>query len=69
MDFFTRITPVYRSASVMQSVNPRAQLAAPSGLSSLIGSLFGSATPAYKTADGVGARAPARSTSFWSTAR
>ena len=39
---------------------------APSGLSSLIGSVFGSATPAYKTADGAGARAPAQSASFWS---
>jgi transcription elongation factor len=66
MDFFTRITPVYKSTSVTQGVKPRAQLAAPSGLSSLIGSLFGSATPAYKTADGAGARAPAQSPSFWS---
>jgi hypothetical protein len=66
MDYFTRITPVYKSASVMQGVTPRAQLAAPSGLSSLIGSLFGSARPTYKTVDGGAAKAPAQSSGFWS---
>lgn len=66
MDFFTRITPVYKSASVMQGVTPRAQAAAPSGLSGLFGSLFGSATPIYKTADGAVAKAPAQSSGFWS---
>ena len=66
MDYFTRITPVYKSASVMQGVKPRAQRAAPNGLSGLIGSLFGSARPAYKTVDGGVAKAPAQSSGFWS---
>jgi hypothetical protein len=66
MDFFTRITPVYKSANVMQGATVRAQPAAPSGLSGLIGSLFGSATPAYKTVDGGAAKAPAQSSGFWS---
>jgi hypothetical protein len=50
MDFFSRITPVYKRANVMQGATARVQSAAPSGLSGLIGSLFGSTTPAYKTA-------------------
>ena len=49
-----------------QGVKPRAQAAAPSGLSGLFGSLFGSATPAYKTTDGQAAKTPARSSGFWS---
>ena len=66
MDFFTRITPAYKSASVMQGVTPRTQAAAPSGLSGLFGSVFGSATPTYRTADGAVAKAPAQSLGFWS---
>lgn len=66
MELFTRNTPVYKSASVMQGVKPRTQPTTPSGLSGLIGSLFGSATPAYKTVDGGAVQAPAPSSGFWS---
>ncbi len=66
MELFTRNTPVYKSASVMQGVKPRTQPAAPSGLSGLIGSVFGSATPAYKTVDGGAVQAPSPSSDFWS---
>jgi hypothetical protein len=50
----------------MQGAKPRTQRAAPSGLSGLIGSLFGSATPTYKTVDGGAVTAPAPSSGFWS---
>lgn len=66
MELFSRTTPVYKSASVMQGVKPRTHRAAPSGLSGLIGSLFGSATPTYKTVDGGAVKAPAPSSGFWS---
>ena len=66
MDFFTRNTPGYKRANVMQSTAAHAQPAAPMGLSSLFGSLFGSASPAYKAADGQIAKAPAQSSGFWS---
>jgi len=66
MDVFSRITPVYKSANAMQSLAAHAKPVTPCGLSGLIGSLFGCATPAYRTADGRGAKAPAQSSSFWS---
>jgi hypothetical protein len=50
MDFFTRITPVYKSAD--NRMEMRSQLAAPSGLMGLLGSLLGRSTPVYKTVDG-----------------
>jgi hypothetical protein len=63
MDFFSRITPGYKSVSTGTAAH--SQPAASSGLTGLIGSLFGSATPAYKTIDGQSAKAPA-SSGFWS---
>ena len=66
MDFFSRITPGYKHANVVQGAATHVQPAAPSGLSGLIGSLFGSATPAYKTADGQTVKAAVRSSGFWS---
>ena len=66
MDFFSRINPAYKRASVMQGAAANAQPAAPKGLLGLVGSLFGSATPAYKTADGQAAKVPAQSSGFWS---
>src|SRR6187551_1390766 len=59
MDFFTRNTPVYKSAA--NRVQALSQQAAPSGLMSLLGSLMGRSTPAYKTVDGHIAQAPASS--------
>jgi hypothetical protein len=49
MEIFKRNIPGYKSAGI-------AKVAPTNGLSGLIGSLFGSATPAYKTADGLAAR-------------
>ena len=58
MDFFTRITPVYKkAASRVQTLTQ----AAPSGLMGFLGSLLGRSTPAYKTVDGHIAQAPASS--------
>jgi hypothetical protein len=59
MDFFTRITPAYKSAE--NRMQMRSQFAAPSGLMGLLGSLMGRSTPIYKTADGHIAQAPASS--------
>lgn len=59
MDFFTRITPVYKKAT--SRVQTLSQQAAPSGLTGFLGSLLGRSTPAYKTADGHIAQAPASS--------
>lgn len=56
MDIFNRITPVYKTAAT------HAQPAATSGgLSGLLGSLLGSATPTYKTVGGSPVNAPASS--------
>ena len=62
MEFFTRVSPSYKSVAKSQAST---RAAATSGLSSLFGSLLGGATPAYKTVDGQRARAPT-SSSFWS---
>src|SRR5688572_25801798 len=58
MEFFKSNRPAYKSAGI-------AKVAPTNGLSSLIGSLFGSATPAYKTVDGQVAR-PSTSSGFLS---
>ena len=60
MELFNRNAPAYTSgkASKVAAATPPA---ATSGLSGLIGSLFGSATPAYKTRGGRDAKAPAPS--------
>ena len=58
MEFFKSINPAYKSARVAKVVT---QPAAPSGLSGLIGSLLGSATPAYKTASGRSVKSPSSS--------
>ena len=59
MDFFTRNTPGYRSANSRMQM--RSQMAAPSGLMGLLGSLMGRSTPIYKSVDGHIAQAPASS--------
>ena len=59
MDFFTRITPAYKSAD--NRMQMRSQLAAPSGLMGLLGSLMGRSTPIYKTVDGHIAQGPSSS--------
>jgi hypothetical protein len=59
MDFFTRITPVYKSAASRKPT--LAKQAAPSGLTGLLGSLLGRSTPIYKTVDGHIAQTPASS--------
>lgn len=53
MEFFKSNNPAYKNARIAKVVT---QPATPSGLSGLIGSLFGSATPAYKTASGRSAK-------------
>jgi len=63
MDFFNRTTPVYKRANASKVANT--QPTAPNGLTSLFGSLFGSASPIYKTVDGQGVKAPTPS-GFWS---
>lgn len=65
MDFFSRIVPAYKRADALQQTAAYSPAVAPSGLTSLIGSLVGSSTPAYKSADGSGAAAPA-SSGLWS---
>lgn len=49
MDFLTRNRPLYKTATGRTAYAPQA---ASNGLTSLFGSLFGSATPAYKAVDG-----------------
>lgn len=58
MEFFKSNIPAYKNARVAKVA---AQPAAPSGLSGLIGSLFGSATPAYKTVAGQAVKSPSSS--------
>jgi hypothetical protein len=64
MELFNRMNPPYKSVSQLTSVHA-AQPAVSNGLPGLFGSLFGGATPTYKTADGRSAQAPA-SSGFWS---
>ena len=61
MDFFNRIYPGYRCVSQAAYVQPGAS----SGLTCLIGSMFGHTTPAYKTIGGPSAYASG-SSGFWS---
>ena len=58
MEFFKSDIPAYKTARSAKVVT---QPVAPSGLSGLIGSLLGSATPAYKTASGQSAKASSSS--------
>ncbi len=60
MDLFKSNTPVYKSGKAAKATVTR-PVATSSGLSGLFGSLFGGATPTYKTVDGRGAKAPASS--------
>lgn len=64
MDIFSRFNPAYKNVSKVTTV-AQAQPAASSWLSGLLGPLFGSSMPAYKTVDGHGAQAPS-SSGFWS---
>ena len=59
MDIFSRINPAYTNVTKLTAAY--AQPAAASWLSGMLGSLFGSATPAYKTVDGQSAKAPSSS--------
>ncbi|MDX2089715.1 MAG: hypothetical protein SFX73_17800 [Kofleriaceae bacterium] len=61
MEFFKSNTPVYKTASFAKKAQHAQPMATSNGLSGLIGSLFGTATPAYKTADGRAAKASASS--------
>jgi len=63
MDFFSRNSPVYKSA--IGRSRAYVQRVASTGLSGLLGSLFGRSTPAYKTVDGSSAKAPV-SSGMWS---
>ena len=58
MEFLKSNIPAYKTARSAKAVT---QPAAPSGLSGLIGSLLGSATPAYKTASGRSVKSPSSS--------
>lgn len=64
MEFFKSNMPAYKSARSAKVA--ATQPAATNGLSGLIGSLFGSATPAYKTAAGQGAKASSSSSGLLS---
>jgi len=65
MNLFNRITPVYRTAASMTTAT-HARPAATSGwLSCRLGSLFGRATPVYKSIDGDGVNASASSSSLF----
>jgi hypothetical protein len=64
MDIFNRTTPVYK-ASFANAAAHTQPAASPNGLLGLIGSLFGSATPVYKTVDGRGANALASSSGLF----
>lgn len=59
MDIFSRINPAYTNGSKLTVA--QAQPAASSWLSGLLGSLFGSSGPAYRTVDGQSAKAPVSS--------
>ncbi len=56
MDIFSPISPAYTNVTKLT-----AQPAASSWLPGLLGSLFGSSTPAYQTVDGQSAKAPSSS--------
>lgn len=58
MDIFNRVTPMYRTATTATNAQPAATSG---GLSGLLGSLLGNATPAYKTVDGARVSVPASS--------
>lgn len=60
MDIFKSNTPVYKSGKAAKAAIAQ-PAAASNGLSGLLGSLLGSATPTYKTVDGRGAKASASS--------
>ncbi|MDQ3363886.1 MAG: hypothetical protein M3680_00435 [Myxococcota bacterium] len=59
MEFFKNNIPAYKSARSVKAA--ATQPAATNGLSGLLGSLFGSATPAYKTSAGQSAKASSSS--------
>lgn len=62
MDIFSTSAPAYKTATKLATTHvAHAQPALSSGLSSLLGSLFGNATPAYKSADGARVSASASS--------
>lgn len=62
MNLFNTNQPTYKSVpSLAATPVAHAQPAPASGLSGVIGSLFGNATPAYKTADGGSATVAASS--------
>lgn len=63
MDIFSRINPAYKNVSKLTAA--QAQPAASSWLSGLLGPLFGSSMPAYKTIDGQSAQAPSSLSGFW----
>lgn len=66
MDIFNRITPVYKTAASLATKATHALPAVASGgLSGLLGSLFGNATPIYKSVDGGGVNAPASSSGLF----
>jgi len=62
MDIFKTNAPAYKTATKLATMQAAHAQPAPSrGLSSLLGSLFGNATPAYKSADGARVTASASS--------
>ena len=65
MEFFKSNMPAYKSARSAK-VAATQPAAVSNGLSGLIGSLFGSATPAYKTAAGQSAKASSSSSGLLS---
>lgn len=65
MNLFNRITPVYRTAASMTTATHARPAATSGGLSCRLGSLFGRATPAYKSIDGNGVNASASSSGFF----
>lgn len=65
MEFFKSNMPAYKSARSAKAAATQ-PAAVSNGLSGLIGSLFGSATPAYKTAARQGAKASSSSSGLLS---
>jgi hypothetical protein len=63
MDIFNRINPAYKTAANAPTAAYPQPAATSGGLSGLLGSLFGNATPTYKTVDGGGGNASAPSSS------